>query len=268
LARNADISAQSLRTKALSISDLTVEVCVDSLDSAIAAERGGAVRVELCAGLVEGGVTPSAGLIATARQKLSIGLHVMIRPRAGDFYYSSDEFDVMRRDVLMAKQLGAEGVVFGILDADANIDIQKMSALVELARPLEVTCHRAFDMSADLLRSLEQVRETGADRILTSGGAQTAVEGAATLRRLVEHANEGVIIMACGGINDQNVQVVVERTAVREIHVALRTPASSPMRYRNENISMGTVEGDEYQRYIVLEDRVAQLIRAASPREE
>jgi copper homeostasis protein len=224
--------------------------------------------VELCASLAEGGVTPSAGLIATARQKLSIGLHVMIRPRAGDFYYSSDEIDVMRRDVLTAKQLGAQGVVFGILDADANIDVQKMSALVELARPLEATCHRAFDMSADLLRSLEQVRETGADRILTSGGAQAAVEGAATLRRLVEHANERVIIMACGGINDQNVQAVLERTAVREIHVALRTPAASPMRYRNENISMGTVEGDEYQRYIVLEDRVAQLIRAASPREE
>ncbi len=155
----------------LSVTDLTVEVCVDSLDSAIAAERGGANRVELCASLVEGGVTPSAGLIATARQKISIGLHVMIRPRAGDFYYSADEFDVMRRDVLMAKQLGAEGVVFGILDADANIDIQRTRALVDLARPLKVTYHRAFDMSADLFRSLEQVTETGADRILTSGGA-------------------------------------------------------------------------------------------------
>ncbi len=220
--------------------------------------------MELCAGLMEGGVTPSAGLIATARQKLSIDLHVMIRPRAGDFYYSADEFDVMRRDILMAKQLGAEGVVFGILDTDANIDIQKTRVLVDLARPLRVTCHRAFDMSADLFRSLEQVRETGADRILTSGGAQTAVEGSATLRRLVEHAGEHVRIMACGGINDQNVRTVVERTAVREIHVALRTPAASPMRYRNENISMGILQGNEYQRYIVLEDKVARLIRAAS----
>ena len=129
--------------------------------------------MELCGSLVEGGVTPSAGLIATARQKISIGLHVMIRPRAGDFYYSADEFEVMRRDVLMAKQLGAEGVVFGILDADANVDIQRTRALVDLARPLKVTYHRAFDMSADLFRSLEQVTETGADRILTSGGAQT-----------------------------------------------------------------------------------------------
>ncbi len=223
--------------------------------------------MELCASLVEGGVTPSAGLIATARQKISIGLHIMIRPRAGDFYYSDDEFDVMRRDVLMAKQLGAEGVVFGILDAEANVDIPRTRALVDLARPLKATCHRAFDMSADLFRSLEQVTETGADRILTSGGAKTALQGAATLRRLVDQAGQRAVIMACGGINDQNIQAVVEKTAVREIHVGLRTAAASPMRYRNENISMGTIEGNEYQRYVVLEEKVARLIRAAKARD-
>ena len=250
----------------MSVNDLTVEVYVDSLDSAIAAERGGTSRVELCGSLVEGGVTPSAGLIATARQRISIGLHVMIRPRAGDFYYSADEFEVMRRDVLMAKQLGAEGVVFGILDADANVDIQRTRALVDLARPLRATFHRAFDMSADLFRSLEQVTETGADRILTSGGAKTAIEGVATLARLVDQAGKRAVIMACGGINHQNVQAVVEETAVREIHVGLRTAAASPMRYRNENIAMGSIQGNEYQRYIVLEEKVARLIRAASAR--
>jgi copper homeostasis protein len=250
----------------VSATDLTVEVCADSLDSAIAAERGGANRVELCASLVEGGVSPSAGLLATARQRISIGLHVMIRPRAGDFYYSADEFEVMRRDVLMAKQLGAEGVVFGILDADANVDIQRTRALVDLARPLKVTYHRAFDMSADLFRSLEQVTETGADRILTSGGAQTALAGAATLRRLMEQVGKRAVIMACGGINDKNVQAVVEETAVREIHVGLRTAAASSMRYRNENIAMGSIQGNEYQRYIVLEEKVARLIQAAKPR--
>lgn len=250
----------------MSVNNLTVEVCVDSLESAIAAERGGANRVELCSSLVEGGVSPSAGLIATARQRISIGLHVMIRPRAGDFYYSADEFEVMRRDVLMAKQLGAEGVVFGILDADANVDIQRTRALVDLARPLKVTYHRAFDMSADLFRSLQQVTETGADRILTSGGAKTALEGAAALRRLVEQAGKRAVIMACGGINDRNAQAVVEKTAVREIHVALRTAAASPTRYRNENISMGSIESNEYQRFIVLEEKVARLIQAAKPR--
>jgi copper homeostasis protein len=139
-----------------------------------------------------------------------------------------------------------------------------MRALVDLARPLEVTYHRAFDMSADLFRSLQQVMETGADWILTSGGAQTAVEGAATLRQLVEQAGKRAVIMACGGITDQNVQAVVRKTAVREIHVGLRSPAASLMRYRKENISMGTLKVNEYRRFIVLEEKVAQLIQAAS----
>jgi copper homeostasis protein len=246
---------------------IIVEVCVDSLESALAAERGGARRVELCASLAEGGVTPSAGMIATTRQKISIGLHVMIRPRAGDFYYAADEFEVMRRDVLMAKQLGADGVVFGILDGDANVDVQRTRALVDLARPLQTTYHRAFDMSADYFRSLEHVVEAGVDRILTSGGAPTAIAGIAVLRSLVEAARGRVIIMACGGINHQNVQRVVEATFVREIHAGLRTPIASPMRYRNENISMGPFQSNEYQRSVVLEDTVAQLVRAASGRD-
>jgi copper homeostasis protein len=244
--------------------EIIVEVCVDSTESAIAAECGGAKRVELCASLMDGGISPSAGLIATVRQKVSIGLHVMIRPRAGDFYYTSDEFDAMRRDVEMAKELGADGVVFGILEANANIDVQRTRALVDLAKPLPTTYHRAFDMSADLLRSLERVEETGADRILTSGGAPTAIEGTATLRRLVEAAKGRVIVMACGGIEHKNVQVVIEKTSVREIHVGLRTPVTSPMRRRNPNISMGPFRRNEYQRFVVLEGDVEQLVRAAS----
>ncbi|MGA9800210.1 MAG: copper homeostasis protein CutC [Terriglobales bacterium] len=246
--------------------EIIVEVSVDSTESAVAAERGGARRVELCASLMDGGITPSAGLIATVRQKVSIGLHVMIRPRAGDFYYTPDEFDAMRRDVLMAKDLGADGVVFGILDANANIDVQRTRALVDLAKPLSTTYHRAFDMSADLLRSLQRVEECGADRILTSGGAPTAIEGTATLRRLVEAAKGHVIVMACGGIDHKNVQVVIEGASVREIHVGLRTPITSPMRHRNASISMGPSRRNEYQRFVVLERNVAQLVRAASAR--
>jgi copper homeostasis protein len=242
--------------------EITVEICVDSLESAIAAERGGAQRVELCSDLLEGGITPSAGLIATARKKISIGLHVMIRPRGGDFVYTDDEFDVMRRDVLMAKQLGADGVVVGLLDADANVDVQRTRELVKIARPLTTTFHRAFDISAGLGRSIEDVVEAGADRILTSGGAETAVGGAATIRNLVERGNGRVIIMACGGIDDQNVQTVLENTGVREIHAGLRTPIASLTQSHSRSISMGTSEGSEYQRFVVLESRVAQLIRA------
>lgn len=235
---------------------------MDSLESAIAAERGGAKRVELCSDLLEGGITPSAGLIATARKKVSIGLHVMIRPRGGDFFYSDDEFDVMQRDVLMAKQLGADGVVFGLLDLEANVDVQRTRQLVDLAKPLKTTFHRAFDVSADLGRALKDVVEAGADRILTSGGAETAVEGIAMIRSLVEDAKDRVIIMACGGIDERNVRMVLEQTGVREIHAGLRTAVESPMRYRRKSISIGNSEGSEDRRFVVPESRVAQLVGA------
>jgi copper homeostasis protein len=149
---------------------ILIEVCVDSVATAIAAERGGASRLELCSNLLEGGVTPSAGAIELVRSKISAGLHVMIRPRGRRFFYSLEEFETMRRDIMVAKKLGVDGVVLGILDAHGNVDIARSRELVELARPLNVTCHRAFDMSADLFRSLEDICATGADRVLTSGG--------------------------------------------------------------------------------------------------
>jgi len=176
----------------------------------------------------------------------------MIRPRGGDFYYSEDEFDVMRRDALMAKQLGADGVVFGLLDADANVDVQRTRQLVHLARPLKTTFHRAFDVSADLSRSLEDVVEAEADRILTSGAAQTAVEGIAMIRRLVEDAKDRVIVMACGGIDERNAGRVVQQTGVREIHAGLRTPIAK--QYGSASILT--------QPFIVSESRVAQLVHA------
>jgi copper homeostasis protein len=244
--------------------ELSIEVCVDSPESAVAAEQGGAKRVELCACLDQGGLTPSAGMIATIRQKVSIRLHVMIRPRPGDFCYSADEVLAMRRDVLMAKQLGADGVVFGFLDAEGEVERNRTGQLVELAKPLSTTYHRAFDMSADLGRSLEHVVEAGADRILTSGGAQTALQGAATLRELVALAAGRATIMACGGIDVQNVREIIEKTGAREIHVGLRTAVESPMRHRNEKISMGTTRDSEYQRFLVRRDNVEQLVLAAS----
>ena len=223
--------------------------------------------MELCGSLIEGGITPSAGLVALTRKNISIGLHVIIRPRRGDFCYSCDEFDTMQRDVLTAKELGADGVVLGILRTDETIDVQRTRQLVDLARPLQVTYHRAFDISSDLLRSLEDVVQTGAERILTSGGAQTAVAGTRTLRQLVEEASGGITIMAAGGINPQNVQAIVQETGVKEIHASLKSTVVSLTQSRSGNISLGSFQDHEYRRFMVLEDQVRQLLRAASASE-
>jgi copper homeostasis protein len=244
---------------------ILIEVCVDSVASAIAAERGGAGRVELCSNLLEGGVTPSAGLIELVRARTSIGLQVMIRPRGGDFCYTPEEFETMRRDIIAARKLGADGVVIGILDANGSVDIECTLELVELARPLSVTFHRAFDMSADLFRALESVCVTGADRLLTSGGKKTALQAVEQIARLVEAARGRIVILACGGINHHNAASIIEQTRVKEIHVGLRSPVASPMLHRNPELSMGTAAEYEYQRFEVLEENVLSLHRAVAP---
>lgn len=245
---------------------ILIEVCVDSVVSAVAAENGGAGRVELCSALIEGGVTPSAGLIAQVRAKITIALFVMIRPRGGDFLYDADELEIMRRDIATAKQLGADGIAFGILRADGSVDAARTCEMVDLARPQGVTFHRAFDMSADLLRSMEDICHAGADRILTSGGEQKSSEGVATIAQLVKAARGRIATMAGSGINPDNAREVVEQTGVREIHVGLRSSLPSPMLYQNPRLSMGSVAGREYQRFEVLEEDVRKLCRAVSGR--
>src|SRR5262249_14598280 len=198
-----------------------VEICVDSTVSAQAAERGGAHRVELCSGLAEGGITPSAGLIENVRRQIHIPLHVIIRPRGGDFFYTEDEFEIMKRDVLTAKQLGANGIVVGILKEDGQVDAVRLRCLVDLARPLHTTFHRAFDMTPDLNQALTDVTGTGVDRILTSGGAQNAEEGLSSISRLIASAKDGVAIMVGGGIRESNLRRIIAATGAREIHANL-----------------------------------------------
>jgi len=243
---------------------VVLEICADSVESATAAEQGGAHRIELCSNLLEGGVTPSSGLIATVRDRISIGLYVMIRPRGSDFCYSPDEFEAMEQDVLSAKQLGADGVVLGILQEDGRVDVPRTRQLVDLARPLKVTFHRAFDMSRDLGKSLEDVIASGVDRVLTSGGEQTVESGLETVANLTRTARDRVIIMAGGGVARGNVRSIVTRTGVREIHASVRVPVQSRMRHRNEAISMGAIKGREYERLVVMQDRVSHLLEAAT----
>jgi copper homeostasis protein len=243
---------------------ILIEVCVDSVASACAVERGGAGRIELCSDLLEGGVTPSAGLIELVREQVTIGLHVMIRPRGGDFCYDEAEFEVMRRDIVNAKRVGADGVVFGILKADGSVDVKRLRQFVELARPVSVTFHRAFDMSADLIRALEDVYEVGADRILTSGGQPTSALGRETIARLVAAAAGRVIIMPGGGINEDNAPSLIQETGVREIHVGLRSCVPSLMRHQNPLVTMGSSRGGEYVQFRVLEESVRNLQHAVS----
>jgi copper homeostasis protein len=198
-----------------------LEISVESLESALAAERGGANRIELCGNLSIGGVTPGADLLRAVRAKLHIPIFSMVRPRAGDFVYSSTEFAEMKRAISEARESGMDGVVLGILTKERRVDIERTRELIELTKPLPVTYHRALDESADLHQALEDVIQTGAKRILTSGGAKSALDGAEVLAELIKAAGERIIIVPGAGISAVNIVEVARRTRTREFHSGL-----------------------------------------------
>jgi copper homeostasis protein len=241
---------------------MNLEICIDSVESAIAAECGGALRVELCADLVEGGITPSAGMIASVRGHISIQLFVMIRPRGGDFCYSDFEFQVMQAEIEHARALGADGIVLGILDHEARIDVARTRQLVELARPLPVTFHRAIDMTPDLLSALEDVIATGAHRILTSGGAPNVTAGMRQITQMVRAAKGRIAIMPGGGVSPENIADLAEATGAKEFHSSARVPVPSPVHFRKQGIAMGDIPDREYDRFTVGEEKVRALISA------
>ena len=202
-----------------------LEISVESLEAAMAAERGGADRIELCGNLSVGGVTPDTEILRTVRAQVHIPIFSMIRPRAGDFVYSDAEFSQMRRSISDAKESGMDGIVLGALTKGRRVDVERTRELVEFARPLPVRYHRAFDEAIDP-QALEDVIETGAKRILTSGGAKSALEGAAVLSELIEAARERIAIVPGAGISAANIAEVARRTKAREFHSGLSATLS------------------------------------------
>jgi copper homeostasis protein len=242
-----------------------VEACVDAIDAALAAERGGAGRLELCGELLQGGVTPSAGLIGAVRERVKIPLFVLIRPRTGDFLYSADERDVMLRDIALAKSLGADGVVIGALTADGDVDIETTRILVEAARPMKVTFHRAFDFARSQDAALDALMELSVDRVLTSGGASSALEGAAALKRLTERAGDAMTILAGGSITASNVADVVRLSGVREVHLRAAARVESAMTHRRGGVTLARPQApSDYERIVASADEVRRVMAALS----
>ena len=242
-----------------------VEVCLDSADSAVAAQAGGAARVELCDNLLEGGTTPSLGSIRATRKAIDIDLHVMIRPRGGDFCYTPLEVEAMMADIEVARAEGAQGVVFGMLTPNGEVDRELTSRLVERAGELSVTFHRAFDMTRDPFAALETLVGLGVQRILTSGQEPTVLEGLDLITELVERAGERIIILPGCGITPRNVRRIVTAAKPREIHVVGVEGQPSPMRYRNERVYMGTeLRSPEYLRAVTSAARIREFFGAAS----
>ncbi|MGL4332836.1 MAG: copper homeostasis protein CutC [Bacteroidales bacterium] len=237
-----------------------LEICVYSYESAMNAQSAGADRIELCAGLPEGGTTPSYGMIRKVCSDLTIPVHVIIRPRGGDFCYSSEELDIMVHDIICAKDLGASGVVVGVLDRYGNVDLAGMSKLIKASEGMSVTFHRAFDMCADPFVALEEIIALGCDRILTSGQANKASQGTELLCKLVKAANERIIIMPGCGIHSLNIGKLIDETQAQEYHFSARKSKESPMEFRNPQVSMGgTVVVDEFKQDYASPDLIAEV---------
>ncbi|MDX3925100.1 MAG: copper homeostasis protein CutC [Shinella sp.] len=241
-----------------------VELCVEGIDGFLAAQQAGADRVELCASLIEGGLTPSLATIRAAVKAARIPVHVIIRPRGGDFLYSQAEFETMREDIRALRSEGASGVVIGCLTADGRIDEERTKALVEAARPMSVTCHRAFDMARDAGEALEALIRCGVDRVLTSGQRDTAAEGLDILKMVNDQAAGRIVIMGCGALDAGNIKAVRDAAGLRELHFAALTTVPSTMTFRNPHVGMGGTEKDrEYQLTLTDPEAVRATIAAA-----
>lgn len=235
-----------------------LEVCAGDIGSVYAAARGRAERVELCCALSEGGLTPSLGMIEEALKVEGIKVNVLIRPRSGDFVYSDKEIRVMIRDIETCRQLGVNGVVFGALTPDGDIDMKGCRKMAEAAKGIHKTFHRAFDMCSNPHKAATEVIELGCDRILTSGQAATALEGADLIGKLQKEFPT-IVFIAAGGITPENVEEIVEKTGIKEVHASAKKRECSAMIFRRESVSMGNPAVDEYSRPTTSEKHVKMI---------
>ncbi|MFC5185983.1 copper homeostasis protein CutC [Actinomadura harenae] len=244
---------------------LTHEICIDSVAGAVAAEKAGAQRVELCSALFDGGLTPTLGTVRAAVAAVSsIRVHVIIRPRGGDFIFDEHEIAAMEDDVVLAREAGAHGIVIGVLTPEGEIDRAVTERLIAAAGGLPITFHRAFDMVADPFAALDTLIELGVDRVLTSGQDTTALEGAPLIADLIRHADGRIVIMPGGGITNRNVARVVAETGAREIHFAALAPEPSPAVHRNPYPYMGgELRRPEYERLVTSGSDISAVITAA-----
>ena len=238
-----------------------IEVCANSLESALNAQKGGAHRVELCANLYEGGTTPSMGEINLARELLHIELNILIRPRGGDFLYSKNEVEIIKRDILSCKKIGVNGVVIGFLKLDGNIDTELTKEITALARPMTVTFHRAFDMCKNPEKALEELIEIGVDRVLTSGLENKAIDGLALLNKLVKQANDRIIIMPGSGVRLSNISQLIQKTGASEFHLSERKNIPSKMTFKREHVFMGGLpQIPEYETRVIDDVMIGKIM--------
>ena len=238
-----------------------LEICCGDLESVAIAVDSGANRVELCSSLATGGLTPSAGRIRNAvNNRKATAIHVLIRPREGDFLYSPDEIDTMLTDIDTCRRLGAQGIVIGALNADGSVDTETCRKLIDASGSMSVTFHRAFDLCNNPQQAMEQIIALGCDRILTSGCAPTALDGVDTLANPHRQAAGRIKILAGSGVNPANAAEIVQRSGVRELHASARSPRQSLMKFRHEGVAMGSPESDEYTRMVTDQSTVISLL--------
>ena len=241
--------------KEISINGYQLEICSNSPQSALFAAEGGASRIELCQNLENGGTTPSYGQIVQARKLVDIGIHVLIRPRAGDFVYSNLEFDEMLADVQFCKDTGCDGVVIGVMNRDATVDVERTKALIEAARPMHVTFHRAFDKCADPIASLAILIQLGIDRLLTSGLQNKAEEAVTLLKELVDYAAGNIVVMPGAGVDSSNMEMILNATGAKAIHSSAKVTIASTMVYDRAEVS-----GMNESIYSTSKEKVHQLV--------